>query len=176
MHLLAKRKRLVILAVLLTLGLLICIWLSTADLDLLLRYSHRVPVLPTAQAEYQHIVEKIGSATEDALLLDEMSEKPRLYRDNVGCIGTQGSRTYGTNRSQEDIEKDYITAFSPMVWEPRRIGPDFKAIGTSTKTTDVTGVFIDPISPDFSIGKGKYRIIYRVNTVYADPQIFGCFY
>jgi hypothetical protein len=136
----------------------------------LLRFSDRVPVIPTAQAEYRQILDKIGSATQDELLKDEMQDMPRLYREGRGCIAAQGSRTYGTNRPHSEVQNDYIKAFAPLVWES---GKD--SFGTGTKTTSVIIVYVEPISPDFSIGKGKYQIIYRVDVVYSDPAIYGCF-
>jgi hypothetical protein len=171
----AGRRRIIIFSLLALMVLLAIFLLSNIDLDLVLRWSDRVAVLPTARAEYQHLVDKIASATSDDLLEDEMNEMPRLYRASAGCIAAQGSRTYGTNRSQADIQQDYVKAFAPMKWEFGATGAGFKTFGTSTKTTSVMLVFVEPISPDFSIGKGRYQIIYRVDTIYSDPQIFGRF-
>jgi hypothetical protein len=161
------RRRIVIFALLASLVLLVCLLLNTVDLDLLLRFSDRLPVLPTAQAEYRQILDKIASATNDELLADETNEEPRLYREGRGCIATQGFRTYGTNRPQADILADYTRVFSAMGWKPG---------DTGVGTTGVQIVFVDPISPDYStLGKGRYETVYRVAVVYADPKIYGCF-
>jgi hypothetical protein len=150
-------------------------WLSPGDLDLMLRYSHRIPVLATAKAEYQRLIDKIANATHDDLLEEEANMEPQLNREGIGCIGAYLSRTYGTNRSEEDVQKDYAKAFSHMVWESGETYAGFKTFGSDSETINITVVFIDPISPDFSIGKGNYQIIYSVEVTYVDPKIFGCF-
>jgi hypothetical protein len=131
--------------------------------------------VPTAQAQYKEILNKIASATQDELLEDDASEMPRLYSQSAGCIAAQGSRTFGTNRLPENVEADYSKAFSPWVFQSDETPAGFKMIGAGTETTGVQVIFIDPISPDFSVGKGKYRTIYRVQIVYADPARDGCF-
>jgi hypothetical protein len=170
------RKRTALFVLAAGLALLVYLVLNIPDVDLVLRFSDRLAVLPTAKAEYRQILDKIASATHDDLLRDETSDEPRIYRGSHGCIAAQGNRTYGTNRPHADIQKDYAKAFAPLVWELGETGAGFKVIGAGTKTTGVQIVFIDPVSPDFSVGKGKYQTIYRVQLVYADPQIFGCFY
>jgi hypothetical protein len=154
---------------------LVCFALSTLDLDLLLRWSDRMAILPTARANYRQIVNGITSATHDDLLEDQTNEEPQLHREGRGCIRASGSRTYGTNRSQEDVQKDYAKAFSHMVWESGETGSGSKTFGTDSETTEIIVEFIEPISPDFSIGKDKYQIIYSVLVIYVDPKIFGCY-
>ena len=100
---------------------------------------------------------------------------PRLYSQSAGCIAAQGSKTFGANRLPKEVETDYSKAFSPWVFQFDETPAGFKMIGAGTKTTEVQVIFIDPISPDYSIGKGKYRTIYRVQIVFADPALFGCF-
>lgn len=170
-----KRKRFFIFALLVGITLSCFLLLSNLNLDLVLKYSHRLPVVPTAQAEYRQILGKIANATNDELLEDEATEEPRIYTGSGGCIAAQGNRTYGTNRSQEDIVKDYTKAFFPMVWKPGETGAGFKAFRLETETTNVIIVIIDPISPDFSAERSRFHTIYSVVVVYADPAIFGCF-
>jgi hypothetical protein len=166
---LLQRKRIVIFVLLAFLALLVCLLLNSVDLQLLLRWSDRVPILPTARAEYRQILDRIAGATNDDLLLDETKAEPRIYREGLGCIAAQGHRTFGTNRPHADILADYAKAFSTMGWKTGDAG-------VGTKTIGVQVVFVDPISPDYStLGKGRYQTIYRVNVVYSDPHIFGCF-
>jgi hypothetical protein len=165
----AGRRRVALFALLASLVLLAIFLLRYLDLDLMLRWSDRVAVLPTAQAQYRLILDKIASATNDDLLLDDAKQEPRLYRENVGCIAAQGVRTYGTNRAHADILADYTKVFTPMGWE-------YEGTEYFTKTTSVQIVFVDPISPDYStLGNSRYQTLYRVSIVYADPQIYGCF-
>jgi len=170
-----KRKRFFIFALLVGFTLSCFLLLSDLNLDLVLKYSHRLPVLPTAQAEYRQLIGKIANATADELLADETHEEPRIYTESWGCIAAQGYRAYGTNRLQEEIVKDYGKAFFPMVWETGETGSGFKVVGTGTKTIGIQIVFIDPISPDFSEERSRFQTIYRVQVIYADPAIFGCF-
>lgn len=104
-------KYIAIWIVLASLVLFIFHLFRTIDFDLLLRFSHRLPILPTAQAEYQHLLDKIATATSDELLDDQTEAKPQLYREGLGCIIALGNRTYGTNRTETDILKDYARTF-----------------------------------------------------------------
>src|SRR5262245_7533917 len=166
----AERRRFVLFALLVAVALLVCLLLNAIDLQLLLRWSHRVPILPTAQAEYRDILNKIASATNDDLLADELEKEAGLYREGRGCIAAQGYRVYGTNRPHPEILADYTKVFLVMGWE-------HEGAAYVTKTASVIIVFVDPISPDYSIwGKGRYQTVYHVDVVYADPQIHGCFY
>jgi hypothetical protein len=168
-HMISVRRRVAILALLASVMLPACFLLSTVDLDLLLRWSDRAAVLPTAQAEYRQILDRIASATNDELLADETNREPRLYRYGQGCVAVQGNRTYGTNRPHADILADYTKVFSTMGWKPGDTRVE-------TKTTTVIVDFEDSRAPDYStLGKGKYQTIYLVVVVYANPQIFGCF-
>jgi hypothetical protein len=165
----SKRRRTVIFVLLTSFVLLIFFLLNTVDLDLLLRFSDRVAILPTAQVVFRQNVERITNATNDELLVDKLADGPRLYREGLGCIGAQGSRTYGTNRLRADILADYSKAFAALGW---KFGDD----RVDTKTIGIIIVFVDSVSPDFAVGNGKYQTIYRVQVVFADPQIVGCFY
>ena len=163
------RRRIVVLALAACLVLLVYLVLNIPDVDLVLRFSDRLAVLPTAQAEYRQILGRIAIATNDDLLRDETNEEPRIYRGSHGCIAAQGHRAYGTNRPHADILADYAKAFSAMGWK----SGDARV---ETKTTSVGVSFVDPISPDHSsLGKNRYQTIYWVDVVYSDPEIFGCF-
>ena len=165
-----QRRRILIVVLLASLAIFVCVLLNAVDLQRLLRWSDRVPILPTARAEYRQILDRIAGATHDELLEDELKEEPRLYREGRGCIAAQGFRAYGTNRPHADILADYTNAFSAIGWK-------HEDTGYGTKTSSVIIVFVDPISPDYSIwGKGRYQTVYHVDVVYADPQIYGCFY
>jgi hypothetical protein len=165
-------KRIAIIATSVVLGVLslfVCYWLSTIDLDLELNYSHRVPMLPTAEAQYQEMLAKVASATTDELLADRVDEKPVLWRNAMGCIVAGGERLYGTNRSHEDVLADFDKTFAAIGWQHQETS-------FFTNTESVIIVFINPLSPDYTVlGKGKYETIYRVGVLYSDPQRFGCF-
>jgi len=164
-----KRKRFFIFALLVGFTLSCFLLLSDLNLDLVLKYSHRLPVLPTVQTEYRQILGKIANATSDELLVDKAREEPRIYTGSGGCIAAQGYQVYGANRPHADILANYSKVFSSMGWKAGDTRVD-------TETTMIVVDFIDPISPDYStLGKGKYQTLYGVVVVYADPAIVGCF-
>ncbi len=170
---LSKGRRIVIFALLISLALLVCFVLNMVDLELLLLWSDRVPVLPTAQAEYRQILDRIASATNDELLEDETNAEPRLYRYGLGCIAAQSSRAFGTNRPHADIVADFTKVFLAMGWKFE----GFEGPAYSTKKAWVVIKFVEPVSPDFAtLGKGRYQTVYWVDVMYSDPQVFGCSY
>ncbi len=161
---------LVIVAVVLVL-LCMMIWLlyqSHLDDDI----TDRLAILPTLKAQYDQLSGKISSATRDALIRVDSDNQLELSRKQYrGCIRGEFTKTYGTNRTYRDVLADYDKIFLKLEWEK---GGDGDYSGYYTKTAKILLHVVDQSAANFPTGGEKYRTVYQVTLLYADPAIDRC--
>jgi hypothetical protein len=136
-------------------------------------FSIRRVILPTIEANYKQIYDKISGTTNDVRLASPTDSDSSLYhvgKSYTGCIRGGFLRTYGANRSFKDVLADYRNAFPEMLWQENE---DFG--GVASKTTRIQLHRINSTSPDYAIGEGKYLTLYTVSLVYADPAVASCY-
>ncbi len=168
-----KRKPL-LWAVSVLLGLGCILLLSRFDLDGMLRFSDRLAVLPTVELTYAQISEQISNATHDALLETTSRYPLQLNRGRyAGCIDAGFDQTYGTNRSYNDVLADYARVFTTMGWTAG-VGPGTGYSGYYIKSAKIVLHQLTPASPDYPAQTQHYATVYNVFFQFADPAIEYC--
>jgi hypothetical protein len=146
----------------------------SVDLEGILRFPDRLAAFPDIEANYKQIYDKLSGATNDVWLKPDWDHdfSLKLVRGEnyTGCIRGGFTRTYGTIRSYNDVMADYKTSFPGKDWTE-----DSGYTGISGKTIRIQLHFIEPSSPDYAVGSGKYRTIYTVSLIYADPAVEYCY-
>ncbi len=166
------RHRLIIVGACIALAGCALVVAFRVDLDGILRFSDRLAVFPTLEAQYNQIKDRIFATTKDTLLKKQLDDPIHLVRElYAGCITGGFHYVYGTNRPYSDVLADYASAFSGMGWEQRHSDEwEFFSI----RTAGILLSQIDPSSPDYSVGQGNFRVVYSVLFEYADPAVLAC--
>jgi hypothetical protein len=168
------KRKLLIWAILAILGFCCILLLSRFDLDGLLRFSDRLAVLPTVEASYTQISEKISNATHDVLLKTTFDNPLQLNRGRyAGCIDGGFDQIYGTNRSYNDVLADYAKVFTALGWTAGT-GPQAGYSGYYIKSAKIVLNLITPSSPDYPLPAGQYITVYDVFFQFADPATEYC--
>jgi hypothetical protein len=129
---------------------------------------------PSIEVRYKPLADQLKTVTSDALLKESnhIGQPRYITHPNkfLGIVTGNFTMVFGTNRSFEDVQKDYIQFLSAMPdWNVDSVvyTVTYNADRTAKISVRVLGKNEMP-----SDALAKYRTVYEVRLGYGDPTLF----